>query len=231
MEVSLDVLPHTTQALNAWYKKYITTMTPYVILKIAASRNGKISGFTDKYITSEASRRYVHALRSKVNAVLIGITTVLTDNPYLTDRFIAGRNPARIVIDPHLRLPLDSHFMKPDARRVVITGQKNDVAKIEKLIALGAEIVLLEGDAYSASAILEKLSSLRIGSVIVEGGGKVVTRFFEENCYDEFYCFIAPHEVADGVSLSEHIMHEIVAKDREPLKIGEDMVYHVYRNN
>lgn len=231
IDITIGVLAEAAQELNKWYSKFITSRIPYIILKIAASRNQRISGFKEKYITSEQSRRFVHSLRSRVSAVLIGIHTVLTDNCYLTDRFIGRHSPARIVIDPHLHIPLDSHFMEPSSRRIVITNSTNDVGKIEKLIARGVEIIILEGNHYAIDDIIEKLRMLRINSIMVEGGARVFADFYENKQYDEIYLFIAPHKVSDGIILDDRIWKEAMAQEHKPITIGDDRLYHVYRNN
>jgi diaminohydroxyphosphoribosylaminopyrimidine deaminase/5-amino-6-(5-phosphoribosylamino)uracil reductase len=215
-------------ALNSWYRKYITTKMPYVILKIATTKNMKISGFKEKYVTSEPSRRYVHALRSQVNAVLVGTKTVLCDNPFLTDRLVGRHNPARIVIDPHLEIPLDAHILTPDARRIVITNRESDHTKIRKLKDAGVELLLLEGDTYSTSELIRKLGSIRIGSILVEGGGETFSRFLNENTYDELLLFIAPTVVENGIEIE---INGNIYKKAKPQQIGEDLLYHVYRNN
>lgn len=229
IDITIGVLAEAAQELNKWYAKFIISKTPYIILKIAASSNQRISGFAEKYITSEPSRRFVHSLRSRVSAVLVGIHTVLTDNCYLTDRLIDRHSPARIVIDPHLRIPLDSHFVEPSSRRIVITNSTNDVGKIEKLIAQGVEIIILEGNHYTIDDIIEKLRMLRINSIVVEGGARVFSDFHESSQYDEIYLFVAPHEVSDGIVLNDRIWKEAMAQKSKA--IGDDRLYHVYRNN
>ncbi|KPJ74090.1 hypothetical protein AMJ52_02035, partial [candidate division TA06 bacterium DG_78] len=213
---------------NAWYKKYIVQKIPYIILKIAMSENGKISGFSEKYITSTASLRYVHSLRSRACAVLVGINTVLSDNPYLTDRLLGRRNPTRIVIDPHLKVPLESNFLKPDARRIIITQQNSDKNKIKSLTDAGIEFLLLEGEHFLLTTILQKLGAFHIGSVLIEGGGQVFTKFFDEQLYDELYVFVAPKTINKGLEIN---IDSNVLKGIQPIKIGEDILYHVYRNN
>lgn len=227
--VTTGVLSEAAQELNKWYAKFITARTPYIILKIAASSNQKISGFKEKYITSAQSLRFVHSLRSRVSAVLVGIHTVLADNCYLTDRLVGRHSPARIVIDPRLRIPIDSHFMEPNSRRIVITNSTNDVSKIEKLIARGVEIIILEGDHYAIDAIIGKLRMLRINSIMVEGGARVFADFHASNAYDEIYLFVAPGTVSDGIKLNDHIWQEAMAQKHKA--IGDDKLYHVYRNN
>ena len=214
--------------LNRWYRKYITTKTPYVILKIAITKNMRISGFETKYVTSRPSRRYVHALRSEVNAVLVGAKTVLCDNPLLTDRLVGRHNPARIVVDPHLSVPLDAHILAPGARRIVVTNRESDPTTIRKLEDIGVELLLLEGNIYSTSELIRELGALKIGSLLVEGGGETFSRFLNENTYDELLLFIAPAVVEKGIAIE---INKNIYKKIEPQQIGEDLLYHVYRNN
>lgn len=228
IEITLDVSTEQANQLNFWYKKYITKKIPYVILKIAASNDRKISGFKSKYITSESSRRLVHSLRSQVNAVLVGINTVLADNPYLTDRLVGRNNPARVVIDPHLRIPLEANFLKADSRRIIITNHNNDKRKIEKLANTGVEFIFFEEEHYPISKILQRLAALDIGSVLIEGGGQIFSQFLSKKIYDELYFFVAPLRSRKGLEIQ---VGENLFKDSEPLKIGEDLLYHVYRNN
>ena len=231
IEVTLNVLSEQANQLNLWYKKYIATKIPYIILKIATSKNGKVSGFKEKYITSEPSRKLVHSLRSQVGAVMVGINTVLVDNPYLTDRLVGRNNPARIVIDPHLQTPLQSNFLKRNSRRIIITKRTNDSEKIRKLDLLGTELIFLDGDYYPMEMVIQKLGSLNIGSLLIEGGAILFSQFLDKKIYDELFLFVAPRNVAGGIQFFDEISKEIKFIDLKPLKIGEDFLYHVYRNN
>jgi diaminohydroxyphosphoribosylaminopyrimidine deaminase/5-amino-6-(5-phosphoribosylamino)uracil reductase len=228
IDITQGILAEQANRLNAWYKKYITQKIPYVIVKIAMSENGKISGFSGKYITSSASLRYVHSLRSQVAAVLVGINTVLTDNPYLTDRLLGQRNPTRIVIDPHLKIPFESNLLKPDARRIIITQQNSDKNKLKYLTDVGIEFLFFEGEHFSLTTILQKLGALHISSVLVEGGGQLFTQFFDKQLYDELYIFVAPKITTKGLEIN---IDRNVVDGIQPVKIGEDILYHVYRNN
>jgi diaminohydroxyphosphoribosylaminopyrimidine deaminase/5-amino-6-(5-phosphoribosylamino)uracil reductase len=228
IEVVENILNPQASELNRWYRKYIVTRIPYVILKIAATENMKISGFSTKYVTSEDSLRYVHALRSQVGAVLVGINTVLTDNPFLTDRMVGRHNPARIVIDPQLRIPLDANFLTPNARRIVFTKSESDQAKIRALEKTGVELVPLEADHSSTKDLLTTIGTFKIGSVLVEGGGETFMSFLTENSYDELYLFLAPERAREGIEIG---FDQAFFAGKVPEHIGEDSLYHVYRDN
>jgi diaminohydroxyphosphoribosylaminopyrimidine deaminase/5-amino-6-(5-phosphoribosylamino)uracil reductase len=228
IEVVENVLKIQATALNRWYQKYIVTRMPYVIVKIALTQDMRASGFATKYITSEPSLRYVHALRSQVGAVLVGINTVCADNPFLTDRLVGRHNPARIVVDPHLRIALNTNFLSPNARRIIITKRDNDQEKIRALEQLGVEMLFLEGDHYSTSDLLRSIGTLKISSVLVEGGAEIFADFLKDYYDDELYVFIAPSTAPKGIAIQ--LDPEIFEKNA-PERIGEDLLYHVYRNN
>ncbi|MDH4211089.1 MAG: bifunctional diaminohydroxyphosphoribosylaminopyrimidine deaminase/5-amino-6-(5-phosphoribosylamino)uracil reductase RibD [candidate division WOR-3 bacterium] len=214
--------------LNLWYRKYIKTRTPYVTLKIAYTKNFRISGFNGKYVTSEPSRRYVHALRNRVGAVLVGINTVLTDNPFLTDRLVGRHNPARIILDPDLKIPLNANVLAPNARRIVFAKVDTDRTKAGELQKLGIEMVHLDGNKHPTADLLRKIGMLKIGSMLVEGGGETFTNFLQEKTYDDLYVFVAPVTVSKGIEVP--LAGKIIEKKKSEL-IGEDQLYHVYRNN
>ncbi|MBE0432056.1 bifunctional diaminohydroxyphosphoribosylaminopyrimidine deaminase/5-amino-6-(5-phosphoribosylamino)uracil reductase RibD [candidate division WOR-3 bacterium] len=228
IEVTFVNPPEYVATLNRHYRKYITTMTPYVILKIALTSNMKISGYAGKYVTREPALRYVHALRGRTGAVLVGINTVLADDPYLTDRLAARRNPARIIIDPRLRISAEANVLAANARRIIFTGPGSDREKIARLQTLGVEVVQMEARHFPTADLLRRIGMLKIGAVIVEGGGKTFTQFLEERTYDEMYVFVAPITVSTGIDVPAA---SAMIERARPESIGEDILYHVYRDN
>lgn len=230
LDVQVGVLSQQAHDLNRAYRTWILHKKPRTILKIAVSANGKVSGFPSRYITSTPSLRYVHAVRSRVSAVLIGITTVQKDNPLLTDRLVGRHDPARIILDPDLNIRHDARVLLPGVRRIIVT-HNHDAEKIHTLGSLGVELYFYEGKAVPASRVLHALGTMDIGSVLVEGGATVFTQFFDENAYDEIMLFMAPHHVPQGLSLTDRILRSIVSRDQRPEKIGEDRLYHVYRDH
>ncbi len=227
IDVTVDVLKREAEELNRFYIKYITTKIPYIIVKIAASQDGRISGFPQKYITSEISRRYVHSLRSQVDGILVGINTIIMDDPFLTDRFVERHNPARIVIDPNLRIPMTANFFKGNARRIIITSEKDNVKKIKSLQDAGVELIFLSGDYYPIRNIFEAIARIGIGSVLVEGGGIIFSQILGRKFYDELYIFVAPKRIDTGINfLAEN---NIDINQMYGVNIGEDRLY-VYRN-
>ncbi|MGB3341834.1 MAG: bifunctional diaminohydroxyphosphoribosylaminopyrimidine deaminase/5-amino-6-(5-phosphoribosylamino)uracil reductase RibD [bacterium] len=231
IKITKGILKEQAHELNVWYKKYITTKIPYTIMKIAISQDGKIAGSAQKYITSESSRRFVHALRGQLNAVLVGIKTILIDNPYLTDRLLGKNNPVRIVIDPNLEIPEHANFLIPDSQRIIITNKQNDAKKIKVLTDAGAEFIFLECAPYPTAKILEELGKQGIGAILIEGGGEVFTHFFKTQDYDELYLFKTRIKIIKGLALDKEIINYVQTRDKKPINIGEDLLYHVHRNN
>ncbi len=228
ISVSVGILERESRELNRFYTKYITKKIPYIVLKIAVSRDGRISGYVPKYITSEKSRRFVHSLRSQVDAVLVGINTVIADNPYLTDRLVSRSSPTRVVIDPHLRIPMTASVLRGDARCIIVTSEIENQKKIRSLQNAGVEIVSMTGDYYPLNTILEILSGLGIGSIMVEGGGIVFTQFLGRKMYDELYVFVAPQTVATGSDFLKE--NSIDLNSMQMFTLGEDKLY-VHGNN
>jgi len=227
IDVTVDVLKRDAEELNRFYIKYITTKIPYIIVKIAASQDGRISDFPQKYITSETSRRYVHSLRSQVDGVLVGINTIIKDDPFLTDRLVGRHNPARIVIDPHLKIPMTANFLKDDARRIIITSEKDNLKKIKSLQDAGVELIFMSGDYYPIRNIFEAIGNAGIGSVLVEGGGIIFSQILGRKFYDELYIFVAPNRIGTGIDFLAENGIDINQMTGE--NIGEDRLY-VYRN-
>ncbi len=226
---TVGILEKEAKDLNRFYTKYITKKIPYIILKIAVSRDGRIAGFPQKYITSEASRRYVHSLRSQVDAVMVGINTIIKDNPFLNDRFVRRNNPTRIVIDPHLKIPMIANFLKDDARRIIITSEKDNVYKIKSLQAAGVEFIFLSGYYYPLKDIFEIIAEHNIASVMVEGGGILFSQFLSKKFYDELYIFVAPQSI-ETENINFIAENNIELENMQKTKIGEDTLY-VHRNS
>lgn len=190
--------------LNAAYEKYITTGLPYVTLKVAVSLDGKIATATRdaRWISSEASRAMAHRLRARHDAVMVGIGTVLADDPLLTAR-PAGRSsfrrqPLRVVVDSHARTPVDSRLVRsasPDAPVLVAVTDRAPAPRVEALRAAGAEVVVLPAapdGRVDLTALLRHLGGREVTSVLVEGGGELVASLVEAQLADAMVVFLAP---------------------------------------
>lgn len=192
------VLEEECRRLNEVYIKWIATGLPFVILKAAVSLDGRIATRTgdSQWISGELSRLWVHRLRNRVDAVLVGIGTVLKDDPRLTVRLPGKRvkDPLRVVIDPRLRLPLKAKLLADPTRVIVATKAPLPRRKGESLKKMGVELLLLpekEGR-LSLQALLTHLGRKGVTSLLVEGGAETFAGFLEEGQADKIMVFIAP---------------------------------------
>ncbi len=204
IRVDVGLLGDAARELNAPYFKLIETGFPYVIAKWAMTIDGKIATRTgdSKWISSDAARRVVHRLRSQVDAVVIGIGTALADDPELTCRLVRGRNPRRIVLDTHARLPLRSRLVET-AREVpviVATSKAAPERRLNALMKRGCGVVLFPtvGGRVSARHVVRWLGAMRITNVLVEGGAAVLGSFFDAGLVDEVLVFVGPVVVGGG---------------------------------
>ena len=205
IEVVVGVREKESKELNKVFMKYITEKNPYLFLKCAITLDGKIATNSrdSKWITNEKSREKVQYLRHEFMGIMIGINTLLNDNPRLTARIKDGVNPFRIVIDPYLRTPLESNFVKmanDDNKSIIITSLENiDSTKDLELKNKNVKTIYMEGYDFSIDEILKKLGELKIDSVLLEGGSFLISKAFKENRIDGGEIFIAPKILGGGL--------------------------------
>jgi len=200
VEVKTGVLAEDARNLNEVFIKYITTGKPFVTLKVAMSLDGKIAASSgeSKWITGEAARRYVHQLRDRYDAILVGVGTILADNPSLDTRLQngKGKNPVRIVVDSTLRTPLNSKIFKrhSPARVILATTKSASSNRLKAFLARGAEVMVIagEGPMVSLDRLMKELGQQEITSILIEGGAKVNASALEEGIIDKVVWFIAP---------------------------------------
>ena len=197
IEVIEDFMRTECDSLNPVFFHYITTRTPYVTVKFSETIDGKIAAYTglSKWITNEASRKYVHELRGEYAAVLAGIGTVLADDPMLNCRAENAHQPLRVIVDSNLRIPLDSKLCKTaHDYKTLIACVKAESEKKAALTALGAEVAELpaKNGRVSLRALMELLAQRGIASVLIEGGGEVNEAAFRDEIVTHVCAFIAP---------------------------------------
>jgi diaminohydroxyphosphoribosylaminopyrimidine deaminase/5-amino-6-(5-phosphoribosylamino)uracil reductase len=181
--------------LNAPYLKLLSTGRPYVHAKWAMTLDGKIATRTgdSQWISGEASRRRVHELRGRMDAVVVGIGTALADDPSLTARPPGPRTPTRIVLDRRTRLPQGSQLART-ARETptMIVASAEAAAPAKALQALGCEVLVLPAGDDEVIRLLEELGRRRMTNILVEGGSAVLGSFLDARAIDEVHVFIAP---------------------------------------
>lgn len=187
--------------LNEAFGTYITTGRPWVIAKFAASLDGKIATRTgeSRWISGEASRRYTHELRDTVDAILVGASTVIADDPLLTTRLPgrAVRHPLRVILDSAGRVPLSARVLDPTlpAQTLVATTTAMPAAKRQALETQRAQVVTLPPDAQGRvdlPALLTELGRRQVTSLLVEGGGTVLEAFFRGRLVHKAMVFLSP---------------------------------------
>jgi GTP cyclohydrolase II len=215
-----------------------TPTKPYVAVKYAQTLDGRIatSSGDSRWISGEEERRVSHALRASCDAVLVGVGTVLADDPRLTVRMVPGASPIRVVLDSTLRIPDRSRLLADDAATIVVTTSSSSTDRRDDLRRLGVS-VLVAPAGPSGVDLAAALSALRregIRSVLVEGGGSVITSFLSLDLADRLVVGIAPRVLGSGtdavkdlgvteVSRSLRIEHRVVHLAGEDVLIAGDL--------
>ncbi|WP_420265660.1 bifunctional diaminohydroxyphosphoribosylaminopyrimidine deaminase/5-amino-6-(5-phosphoribosylamino)uracil reductase RibD [Candidatus Magnetominusculus dajiuhuensis] len=189
IETQVGILQDEARRLNEAYIKYITTETPFVILKAAMTLDGKMAGpdGQSKWITCEKSRRYVHRIRGGVDAVLTAIGTVKADNPRLTARGRGLRSPIRVCIDPSLETPLDYEILTTPPRTIIVTKETDTRA-----YGKGVEFIHYDGRLDLKWLMRQLGQRHKITSVMIEGGASLTGHAVEDGIVDKVVFFIAP---------------------------------------
>lgn len=231
--VNVGLRAEAAEQLNEIYIKHVKTGYPFVILKMAMSLDGKIATSTgeSQWITSAASRQKAHEIRDEVDAILVGIGTIVSDNPALTTRLPnkQGKDATRIVLDSHGRTPTSAKIFNSESGVgviIAVTPQApaQNIATLEKA---GAEVIITPAKEGRVcfKTLMETLGERAITSVLVEGGGKVNVSALASNVVDKAMCFIAPKFIggkqAPGVFDGEGIKRLADAPELERWTITE----------
>ena len=194
IKTSVGILESDATGLNRPFIKFSTTGLPYVTVKVAESLDGKIATRTgdSKWITGEDSRKYVHELRARVDAVMVGVNTVIKDDPVLLSRIPGTKQPARVIVDTDLKVPRKSKiFSTVDISPVYIATIKKELGTGDRGPGCVISIKADRGR-VDLRALLKKLGGIGMIHVLVEGGGELVASLVENRLADEFLFFIAP---------------------------------------
>ena len=198
IQVETGIEEAACKQLNREFITLITTGFPFVTMKIAQTFDGRIATRNrhSKWITGSEARKVGHQMRSESDAVVVGIGTVLADNPRLTVRHVNGRMPIRIVMDSRLRIPLESHLLTDEfADKTIIATTSVDSDRRGKIISRGAKIWDIPADnagRISVPGLLKKSVTEKISALMVEGGSEVYTSFLKEKLVHRLVLFLAP---------------------------------------
>ncbi len=181
------------------------TCRPNVTLKFVRTLDGYIATKTgdSKWISSLKSRKFAHKLRSQHDAVLVGVNTVLKDDPLLNVRMVKGRNPIKIIVDSRLRTPLTARVLKNQPQKTILAVTKNaQPRKIKQVQKLGAKVLMIPADRngqVDLKKLLLKLSKIGTKSMLVEGGAKIITNFLKNRLADRLVIITAPKIIGKGL--------------------------------
>ena len=210
---------------------------PFITLKFAQTLDGKIaaSDGSSKWISSPQSLRFTHRLRAQSEAILVGINTVLIDDPSLTRRLVRGKNPVRVVIDPKLKIPLSSKVLKTSKtmKTIIITTKRATKKKMYEITKKNTEIFILpskDKGNIDIRDIIRILYKKGVKSLLVEGGSRVISSFLKLKLVDKIVAIIAPKILGSGTDSVrdigiKNIKLALNLKFESAKKSGKDIIY------
>ena len=243
--VQTGILREECQRLNETYIKYITEKRPFVILKSAASLDGKIAtrvGDT-RWITNEKSRAFLHRLRNDVDGILVGIGTIMADDPELTTRLNGrkGKDPVRIIVDSRLKIMLRAKVLNPESKAgtIIATTELAHKEKIKKLEELGARVLIVgsKENRVDLRELMYELGKLEITSLLIEGGAEINASSLGSGIVDKVLFFYAPKIIGGADALGmvggegvEKLHDAINLKNIRVRRLGDDILVEGYIN-
>ena len=237
IHVEYGFLQDELRKQNEVFFKWIEHKKPFIVLKAAMTLDGKIATATgqSKWITNETSRAYGYKLRDIYDGIMVGINTVIEDNPMLTARVDGGKNPIRIVVDSSLKIDINANVVQDkSAKTIVATTDKADKDKILKLQAQDVDVIVVdkdENDKVDIEKLLDILGQQNICSILVEGGATLSGSFVAKKLVDKVYFFIAPKIVGGKEAKTPvagtgilNLQEALALKDIQIEKLEEDIL-------
>jgi diaminohydroxyphosphoribosylaminopyrimidine deaminase/5-amino-6-(5-phosphoribosylamino)uracil reductase len=236
IETRVGVLEEDCRRLNEVYFKYIRKSIPFITLKFAQTLDGRIATVTgsSQWISSNASLKLAHRFRSIHDAILVGIGTLLKDDPKLTVRLIKGRSPIRVIVDSKLRIPLDSKVLQEQhiAPTIIGTTLRANKKKRVSLENMGIEVMEVAADnegRVDLEDLLFKMGTRGIYSILVEGGSRIITSMLSKSLADKIVVVVSPKILGKGIEavgnlgISE-IGHSVKLSPIKVYKKGVDLI-------
>lgn len=237
IHVEYGFLQDELRKQNEVFFKWIEHKKPFIVLKAAMTLDGKIATATgqSKWITNETSRAYGYKLRDIYDGIMVGINTVIEDNPMLTARVDGGKNPIRIVVDSSLKIDINANVVQDkSAKTIVATTDKADKDKILKLQAQDVDVIVVDkdkNDKVDIEKLLDILGQQNICSILVEGGATLSGSFVAKKLVDKVYFFIAPKIVGGKEAKTPvagtgilNLQEALALKDIQIEKLEEDVL-------
>jgi diaminohydroxyphosphoribosylaminopyrimidine deaminase/5-amino-6-(5-phosphoribosylamino)uracil reductase len=231
IKVEVGFLEDKLRQLNEAFIKYITKKMPFVTVKVAESLDGKIATKTgdSKWITSDKSRAFSHRIRKDYDAIMVGVNTVLRDNPRL-DAWFSKRSPIKIITDSHLSTPAEANIFSGKSKVIIVTlptqpGQQTDNRKI---LSQKAKILEVKGKfgLINLKDMMKKLTQLEITNILVEGGGTLNGALFDEGLVDRVMFFISP-KIIGGKDAISSVMGLGISRVDKAVKLRNIKVKHL----
>ena len=220
-DVVVGVMEVECSDLNKRFFKYHKQKRPYIILKWAESRDGFISPLKSNqsqrkvnWISGEDSKKLTHKWRSEEHSILVGVQTIIDDNPLLTTRFVDGKNPIRFVLDPNSRIPLDSKVLSEASKTIILSKQENNLIPNYTKSSNFENIQLIIGSLYD----------MKIQSVLIEGGTKTINHFLNNDSWDSIRVFKSNKNLTHGIKSPNVDFTKFSKSD-----IGNDILYEINR--
>jgi diaminohydroxyphosphoribosylaminopyrimidine deaminase/5-amino-6-(5-phosphoribosylamino)uracil reductase len=213
IEVLIGICEEPAKKLNEAFVKFVHTKRPFVLLKCAATLDGRIATRTgdSKWVTGDKARKFVHQLRHSVDAILVGVGTIRSDDPSLTTRLDSdnGLDPVRIVLDTHLSIPPSARILQLDSNSdtILVTGTRVAENKKRAVEKKGVRLIELpvNNDGIEMQPLLDRLGQMGITSLLIEGGSRVIASAFSSSIVDKVLFFYAPKILGgdDGIPICQ----------------------------
>ncbi|GBC59686.1 riboflavin biosynthesis protein RibD [Desulfonema ishimotonii] len=241
--VTTGVCEAEARRLNESFIKYVKTRRPFVVLKCAATLDGSIATRTGdaRWVSGEASRAFVHQLRHRMDGIMVGIGTVISDNPSLTTRLDSGKglDPTRIILDSKLSIPEDAKVLRLEsgADTVLVTGEAVSDTKKAVLRNKGIRVISapLRDGGINLDLLMNRLGYIGITSLLIEGGSRVIASALQARIVDKIMFFYAPKILGgdDGIPICRgagpKLMRQCIPiRDMNVRQFGEDIMVEGY---
>jgi len=240
VEVTLNVLADEARRINEAYFSFMRTGRPFVIMKAAVSMDGRIATGSgeSQWISGEEARAFAHRLRQRADAVMVGIGTILKDDPLLTVRYGMGNDimPYRVIVDSSLRIPDSARVLRHEPWMTVIaTTRRAPEKKKERLLSIGVEVLTLPSSRGTVNlrALLNELGKRGIQGLLVEGGARIFASLMKDRLVNKAFIILAPMLLGEGVPLFrgwgvKRLKDGPVLKRVRVMRLGRDLVVEGY---
>jgi diaminohydroxyphosphoribosylaminopyrimidine deaminase/5-amino-6-(5-phosphoribosylamino)uracil reductase len=231
IKVNSGFLEDKLKKLNEVFIKYITKGMPFVTVKVAESLDGKIATRSgdSKWISSDKSRAYAHRIRRNFDAIMVGVNTILRDNPRL-DAWFSDKQPIKIVVDSQLSTPQDANIFSKNSSVIIVTMSSTPGQETENRKMLLQKARILEAKEKAGQInlkdMMKKLARLGISNILVEGGGTLVGSLFDEGLVDKIMFFISP-KIIGGKGAISAVMGEGIARIDKAIRLKEVKIKHI----